>query len=34
MYNWSTKNLPAGYYYRIGVRLDDGTTYTVNVGLR
>jgi large repetitive protein len=34
IYNWSTKGLPTGYYYRIGVRLDDGTTYTVNIGLR
>ena len=34
IYNWSTKGLPSGYYYRIGVRLDDGTTYTVNIGLR
>ena len=34
MYNWSTKNFPAGYYYRIGVRLDDGNTYTVSIGLR
>ena len=34
IYNWSTKGLPAGFYYRIGVRLDDGTTYTVNIGLR
>ena len=34
IYNWSTKGLPAGFYYRIGVRLDDGNTYTVNIGLR
>jgi hypothetical protein len=34
MYNWSTKGLPAGLYYRIGVRLDDGNAYTVNLGLR
>jgi hypothetical protein len=34
IYNWSTKDLPAGFYYRIGVRLDDGSTYTVNIGLR
>jgi hypothetical protein len=24
----------AGYYWRIGVKLDDGTTQTVNIGLR
>jgi hypothetical protein len=33
-YNWSTKGLSAGYLYRIGVRLDDGTTHYVTVGLR
>jgi hypothetical protein len=31
-YNW--KSLTAGYYWRIGVRLDDGETYYVNLGLR
>jgi hypothetical protein len=34
IYNWSTKGLAAGFYYRIGVRLDDGTTYAVNIGLK
>ncbi|MEO6712632.1 MAG: PxKF domain-containing protein, partial [Mycobacteriales bacterium] len=34
IYNWSTKGLAAGYYYRIGVTLDDGQTYYVNIGLR
>jgi hypothetical protein len=34
IYNWNTKGLPAGYYYRIGVKLDDGQTYYVNIGLR
>jgi hypothetical protein len=34
IYNWSTKNLAVGYYYRIGVTLDDGQTYYVNIGLR
>jgi hypothetical protein len=34
IYNWATKGLTAGYYYRIGVRLDDGTTRTAVVGLR
>lgn len=33
-YNWGTKGLTAGWYYRIGVRLDDGNTYYVNIGLR
>ena len=33
-YNWSTKTATAGYYYRVGVKLDDGQTYTVDIGLR
>ncbi|MET0525295.1 MAG: PxKF domain-containing protein [Nocardioides sp.] len=33
-YLWSTKGLAAGYQYRIGVRLDDGTTRTLVVALR
>jgi hypothetical protein len=33
-YDWSTKGLSKGYLYRIGVRLDDGTTRYVTVGLR
>ena len=33
-YDWSTKGLSAGYLYRIGVRLDDGTTHYLNVGVR
>ena len=34
IYNWSTKGLAAGFYYRVGVKLDDGQTYYVNIGLR
>jgi hypothetical protein len=34
IYNWNTKGLAAGFYYRIGVKLDDGQTYYVNIGLR
>jgi alpha-tubulin suppressor-like RCC1 family protein len=34
VYNWSTKGLKAGYYYRITVILDDGTTESVSIGLR
>ena len=34
IYNWSTKGSSAGFYYRIGVTLDDGQTYYVNIGLR
>jgi hypothetical protein len=34
IYNWGTSGSAAGYYYRVGVRLDDGQTYYVNVGLR
>ena len=34
IYNWSTKGFTSGYYWRIGVTLDDGQTYYVNIGLR
>jgi hypothetical protein len=34
LYNWSTKGVPVGYYERIGVTLDDGQTYNLNIGLR
>ncbi|HEY0602846.1 MAG TPA: PxKF domain-containing protein, partial [Herpetosiphonaceae bacterium] len=34
IYNWSTKGVAANFYYRIGVTLDDGQTYFVNIGLR
>ncbi|GAB7190280.1 hypothetical protein NUM3379_09860 [Kineococcus sp. NUM-3379] len=34
VYNWSTKGSATGFYHRIGVRLDDGQTYYVNIGLR
>jgi hypothetical protein len=34
IYNWGTARSGAGYYWRIGVRLDDGQTYFVNIGLR
>lgn len=34
IYNWSTKGLTTGYFYRIGVTLDDGNTYYVNLGLK
>ena len=33
-YDWSTKGLAPAYLYRIGVRLDDGTTHYVTVGVR
>jgi hypothetical protein len=32
IYNW--KSGSSGYYWRIGVQLDDGQTYWVNLGLR
>jgi hypothetical protein len=32
-YNWKTPS-QGGSYYQIGVRLDDGQTYWVNIGLR
>ncbi len=33
-YNWGTAKSQGGYYWRIGVKLDDGTTRYVNLGLR
>ncbi|MEU4606332.1 PxKF domain-containing protein [Kribbella sp. NPDC023972] len=33
IYNWKTPNT-GGSYYRIGVTLDDGQSYYVNIGLR
>lgn len=34
IYNWSTKGLTAGYWYKIYVKLDDGNTHTVTIGLK
>jgi hypothetical protein len=34
IYNWGSAKTHAGYYWRIGVKLDDGQTYYVNAGLR
>ena len=34
VYTWGTVKSQAGYYWRIGVKLDDGQTYYVNAGLR
>jgi hypothetical protein len=34
IYNWSTKGLQAGYWYRIYAKFDDGQTYSVIIGLR
>src|SRR3989344_4213429 len=33
-YNWSTKGLSAGYWYKIFVKLDDGTIQSVVIGLK
>ena len=33
-YNWSTKGLASGFFYRVGVKLDDGQVHTVSIGLR
>lgn len=33
-YNWGTSRTGVNYYWRIGVRLDDSQTYTVNIELR
>jgi hypothetical protein len=34
IFNWGTTKAQTNYYWRIGVRLDDGQTYFVNIGLR
>ncbi|MBI4088994.1 PxKF domain-containing protein [Candidatus Kaiserbacteria bacterium] len=34
VYNWSTKGLLAGYWYRIFAQLDDGNIYYATVGLK
>ncbi len=34
VYNWGTAKTQANYYWRIGVKLDDGRAYAVNIGLR
>jgi hypothetical protein len=33
-YNWASPKNGNGYYWRIGVKLDDGQTYYVNISLR
>lgn len=33
-YNWKTDKSMVGSYWRVGVSLDDGQTYFVNIGLR
>ena len=34
IYNWGTKGVRIGYFWKIGVILDDGNTYLVDVALR
>lgn len=34
IYNWSTKGLQSGWWYKISVKLDNGEVYSVTVGLR
>ncbi len=34
IYNWGSPKNGAGYYWRVGVKLDDGRMYAVNIGLR
>jgi hypothetical protein len=33
-YNWKTDKTQVGSYWRVGVSLDDGQTYAVNIALR
>jgi len=34
VYNWSTKGLATGFWYKVYAKLDDGKTYSVTVGLK
>ena len=34
IYNWKTDKNQANFYWRIGVQLDDGQIYSINIGLR
>jgi hypothetical protein len=34
IYNWSTKGLATGYWYKISVKLDDGNIYSITIGLK
>ncbi len=34
IYNWNTKGVTPGYWYKVSAQLDDGKTYSVTVGLR
>ena len=34
IYNWSTKGVAGGFYYKIGVTLPDGNTYYTYISLR
>jgi hypothetical protein len=34
IYNWGTKGVTASFYYKIGVKLDEGTIHYVNISLR
>jgi len=34
IYNWSTKELAPGYWYKISAQLDDGGTYNAVIGLK
>jgi hypothetical protein len=34
IYNWGTKRVTAGFYYKIGVKFDDGQTYYTYISLR
>jgi hypothetical protein len=34
IYNWSTKGLPAGFWYKIFAKLDGGSIYSVTIGLK
>jgi hypothetical protein len=34
IYNWSTKGLLTGYWYKLSAQFDDGKMYSVVIGVR
>ena len=34
IFTWGTKNVKVGYFWKIGVKLDDGNSYVIDVALR
>lgn len=34
IYNWNTKGFVSGYWYKIAVQIDEGSIFTVVIGLK